>query len=296
MHNEAESILIQFSTPLYAFIIGLEIILSNWQHRHVYTVKDTLSNVYLTTLNLMVDFLCRGFGFAMLMFFFTYLRVFSFESAFWYWTVLFLAEDFIFYWLHRVDHSVRLFWAIHVTHHNSEHFNFTTGFRSSVFQPVYRFFFFIPLAMMGFHALDIFLMYSITQIYGILVHTQLVNKMGWLEYILVTPSHHRVHHASNVPYLDRNLGMVLIIWDKWFGTFTPEMEAEPVRYGLYEKEVPGDPVNLVFHEWKSIWKDVTKAPGWKNKLNYIFQAPGWSHDGSTKTSNELRREEKGAEV
>jgi sterol desaturase/sphingolipid hydroxylase (fatty acid hydroxylase superfamily) len=291
MHNEAESILIQFSTPLYALFIGLELVLSNWQHRQVYTIKDTFSNVYLTTLNLIVDFFCRGFGFVMLTFFYSHFRVVSFEWSIGYWLVLFLAEDIIFYCLHRVDHSVRLFWAVHVTHHNSEHFNFTTGFRSSVFQPIYRFFFFIPLALLGFHALDIFLMYSITQIYGILVHTQLVGKLGWLEYILVTPSHHRVHHAANVRYLDRNLGMVLIIWDKLFGTFTPEVEEDPVHYGLYQKRIPIHPFHLVFHEWVSIWTDIKRAPTWSSKFGYVLKPPGWSHDGQTKTADQLRAEQ-----
>ena len=107
---------------------------------------------------------------------------------------------------------------MHVTHHSSEYFNLTTGFRSSVFQPLYRFIYFIPLVFLGFQPADIVLMYSITQIYGILIHTKYVDKLGWLEKVLVTPSHHRVHHASNIEYLDKNIGMCLIIWDKLFAT------------------------------------------------------------------------------
>ena len=205
-----------------------------------------------------------------------------------YWLGLFIAEDFAFYWLHRIDHSCRVFWAVHVTHHSSEHFNLTTGFRSSVFQPVYRVIYFIPIALMGFAPLDIFLMYSATQIYGIIIHTGEVGKLKFLEHILVTPSHHRVHHACNVQYLDKNLGMVLIIWDKLFGTF--EEEIEPVRYGLRKNLEKKDPLNVVFHEWVSLWKIIRRPIGWKNRILYLFSPPGWSHDDSTKTAKKLREE------
>jgi sterol desaturase/sphingolipid hydroxylase (fatty acid hydroxylase superfamily) len=206
--------------------------------------------------------------------------------------MLLLAEDFLYYWLHRWDHEIRLFWAVHVTHHSSEHMNFTVGFRSSVFQPLYRFVYFIPLALCGFKPLDIIFIYSATQIWGIFVHTELINKMGWLEYILVTPSHHRVHHASNPKYLDKNMGMFLIIWDQLFGTFQPELTAEeyqPRKYGLtkpLEKTTPG---NIIFHEWNDIGKDLSREDiGWKEKWNYVFGPPGWSHDGSRLTSDQMR--------
>ena len=147
----------------------------------------------------------------------------------------FCAEDFLYYWLHRFDHEIRLFWAVHVTHHSSEQMNFTRRipfFRFSAAVPVYLFY---SAGLAGIPALDIVFIYSATQIWGIFVHTELINKMGWLEYILVTPSHHRVHHASNPKYLDKNMGMFLIIWDQLFGTFQPELpdeEYQPKKYGL----------------------------------------------------------------
>jgi sterol desaturase/sphingolipid hydroxylase (fatty acid hydroxylase superfamily) len=142
--------------------------------------------------------------------------------------------------------------------------------------------------LLGFHALDIYLMYAITQIYGIIIHTKTVKKLGWLEYLIVTPSHHRVHHASNVIYMDKNLGMCLILWDKLFGTFQAELESEPVQYGLYQKEIKRDPVNIVLHEWKDITNDISQKISLKEKIKYIFNPPGWSHDGSTQTTKELR--------
>ncbi len=289
-----EQILILLSTPLYIIIIGLEVLLSNYRHRKLYSWKDTAANLYLMLMNSAIDLLFRGVYLMILDYFYRH-HFFSFSHVFVYWFMLVLLEDFLYYWLHRFDHEVRLFWAVHVTHHSSEHLNFTVGFRSSVFQPLYRFIYFIPLALMGFQPLDIVFIYSATQIWGIFVHTELVNKMGWLEHLLVTPSHHRVHHASNPKYLDKNMGMFLIIWDKLFGTFQPELPAseyQPIKYGLTKPIEKETPVTLVFHEWDAIRKDLAREDiGWKEKWWYLFGPPGWSHDGSRLTSEQMREEE-----
>lgn len=289
-----EQLLILISTPIYVFVIGLEVLLSNWRHTGSYTRRDTLSNLYLMLVNSGIDLAFRGVYVVILGWFFLYRGVDWGDGGFWYWFSLVLAEDFLFYWLHRVDHHSRFFWAVHVTHHSSEKFNLTVGFRSSVFQPLYRFIYFIPLALLGFKPLDIVFVFSATQIWGILVHTEHVGKLGWLEYFLVTPSHHRVHHASNALYLDRNLGMLLIIWDKIFGTFQPEMPAEtyqPLRYGLTKNLDNPNALNLIFHEWRNIANDLNKSPRWTDRLKYVFGPPGWSHDGSTLTSDQLREKE-----
>jgi len=288
--------LLLVSTPLYIIIIGLEMLLSNYGHRHhhqrkTYTFKDTLTNIYLMLLNGGLDLLFRSIYLVILTACYRH-HWLSITNIFSYWLLLLLAEDFLYYWLHRWDHEIRFFWAVHVTHHSSEHFNFTVGFRSSVFQPLYRFVYFIPLAFLGFQPVDIIFMYSATQIWGIFVHTELIDKMGWLEYILVTPSHHRVHHSSNVKYLDRNMGMFLIIWDQLFGTFQEELPAEQyeaVKYGLTKPLDHTGPVSIVFHEWQAIGKDLARNDiGLKEKWQYVFGPPGWSHDGSRLTSEQLR--------
>jgi sterol desaturase/sphingolipid hydroxylase (fatty acid hydroxylase superfamily) len=296
MDSLREQILIIAGTPVYAIIIGLEVVLSNYHQRKLYTWKDTAVNVYLMLLNATLDLLFRGVCLVVLDYFYRH-HIFSFSHVVVYWVMLLLLEDFMYYWLHRFDHEVRLFWAVHVTHHSSEHFNFTVGFRSSVFQPLYRFMYFIPLALMGFKPLDILFIYAATQIWGVFVHTKLINKMGWLEYFLVTPSHHRVHHASNPKYLDKNMGMFLIIWDKMFGTFQPELtdkEYQPIKFGLTKAIEKETPVTIIFHEWTQMWKDVSRKDlNWKEKWNYLFGPPGWSHDGSRLTSDEMRAEEDG---
>jgi sterol desaturase/sphingolipid hydroxylase (fatty acid hydroxylase superfamily) len=282
-----EDILVLFSTPLYVVVIGLEMVLSAIGHRQFYTFKDTITNLYLMFLNLGLELLTRGISFAGLLFF-MHLSVIKIQPNWLFWAVLVLGVDFCYYWLHRLSHECRLLWAVHVTHHSSEQFNFTVGFRSSVLESLYRFIFYIPLALLGYHPLDIYFIHSLLQIYGILVHTQYIHKMGFLEYILVTPSHHRVHHASNVQYLDKNIGMAFIWWDKLFGTFEPEKADDPIRYGLTTPLENKGPVNIVLHEWKNLWEDVRKAPTWQTKLGYIFNPPGWSHDGSKMTSKQLQ--------
>ena len=253
-------------------------------------------------LNVGLDIFLRSFVYFVLLYFFTttpllglsttenYLVSFI-TSPILYWVILFFLEDFAFYWLHRIDHVTRLFWSVHVTHHSSSKFNLSTGFRSSVFQPLYRFVYFIPIAFLGFHPLDIFFMYSATQIYGILVHTQLVNKMGLLEHILVTPSHHRVHHASNIPFLDKNMGMILILWDKLFGTFQAEDSCdEKIEYGLTTKEEFEMPLEVVTHEWKLLFQDVGNAEGISTKLKVLFSPPGWLPEDISQTSRALQEE------
>lgn len=291
MNEFRESLLVLISVPVYAIVIGAELIVSFAGSKGLYTTKGILANIYLSALNFLLDVLMRGACLLVLAYFFPYHITDLSPHPVIYWTVLVIAEDFMFYWLHRVDHFCRLFWAVHVTHHSSEEFNLTVGFRSSVLQPLYRFVYFIPLSLLGFHGIDIMFVYSATQIFGILVHTQTIGRMGMLEHVIVTPSHHRVHHGSNPLYLDKNMGMFLIIWDKMFGTFQAEVESEPVRYGLTTNLSTSNPVKLVFHEWHAILKDIfRKDCSITHKFMYVFGPPGWSHDGTRKTSSQLRAE------
>jgi sterol desaturase/sphingolipid hydroxylase (fatty acid hydroxylase superfamily) len=292
MESFYKQILLFFSIPIYAIIIPAEILLSNFNRLSFYTLKETVMNIYLNLLNSGIDLLLRLFiGITLLNFFYQYHLAIEWNPIV-YWTVLLFGEDLLFWVEHYVDHSCRLFWAVHVTHHSSPEYNLSTGFRSSVLMPVYKYLYFIPLVLLNFKTMDVVFMYSLTQIYGILVHTQSIKKLPrWIEYIFVTPSHHRVHHASNIPYLDRNMGMVFIIWDRLFGTFTPEMPDEKPHYGITKPiEKPFHPVHIVTHEWQEIGKDLKRTNSFRTKLKYLFNPPGWSHDGSSKTSKELQAE------
>jgi sterol desaturase/sphingolipid hydroxylase (fatty acid hydroxylase superfamily) len=289
--------LILFTVPTYAFLIFLEMFISNRQklEKPMYSWRDSFTNLYLTLSQMAVDVVTRWVP--------TYLafdlcfryHFITWSSPFWYWFWLLVLQDFFFYWIHRTEHVSRFFWAVHVTHHSSQYFNLSVGFRSSVLEPLYRFAFYLPLPFMGFEAKDIMLSFSITQIYGLLVHTQYIRRIPIYEWVFVTPSHHRVHHALNVRYLDRNMGMWLIIWDRIFGTFQEELSEEKPVYGLVSHETKNlkGPVNVVFHEFKDIWTDffvIHKNLPLRLRLNYVFAPPGWSHDGSRKTSEQLREE------
>lgn len=284
-----EQLLLLGSLPLYIIVIGGEMLLSHLGEHKWYNIKESIMNLYLTILNMLLDIAMKGITLVLFAWLFTQ-KIYHWEQKTWlYWLVLSLGVDFLYYWLHRLDHSSRLFWAVHVTHHSAIEYNVTTGFRSSVFEPLYRFVFYLPLPLMGFEALDILFIHALLQIYGVFIHTRAIGKLGILEYILVTPSHHRVHHGSNIRYLDKNMGMTLIIWDRLFGTFQSEIDSDPVVYGLVVNPDDRGPVNIVLHEWKEIWQDITsEGLTLRERWNYLLKAPGWSHDGSKLTSEQLR--------
>jgi sterol desaturase/sphingolipid hydroxylase (fatty acid hydroxylase superfamily) len=271
-----EQRLMAFGVPLILAAILLEMGITHFRGIRAYTWRETLTNFYLAALNGSLDLLLRAMVVMPVLAFFWHHRLIGWDRGWSYWLVLFVAEDLAYYVLHFVDHHCRLFWAVHVTHHSSEEYNLTTGFRSSVFQPVYRTAYFIPIALLGFEPLDILLMYAATQIYGSLLHTERIGKLGWLEHILVTPSHHRVHHASNARYLDKNMGTCLILWDKLFGTFAAESPEDPPRYGLTKAIPDRGPVNIVFHEWRDMLRDFRASPlPLSQRLGYLLRGPGW---------------------
>jgi sterol desaturase/sphingolipid hydroxylase (fatty acid hydroxylase superfamily) len=290
-----DQIVLLLTTPLYVLIIGAELLVSHLEGVKVYTWKDTFHNFALSIITGLTDLLMRGVSLIVLTFFFS-ISVIKWSHSVVYWILLLLLVDMMHYWLHRLGHTCRLFWAVHVNHHTSTHFNFSVGFRTGALEPFYSFLFFVPIAVAGFRPIDIFFIYSVCQVWAILTHTGKVKKLGWLEYILVTPSHHRVHHASNPLYLDKNMGTVFIIWDKLFGTFQPELAAgnyQPIRYGITRPLEKENIPTIIFHEWKDIVKDMRRKDiNLKQKLMYLFGPPGWSHDGARMTSEQLRLKEK----
>lgn len=290
MLSETEHLAATFLVIFLVVSCLLEMYFSYVHDRHLYEKRDTWNNVYLMGLAFFINLGTKALTLVILDVCYQY-RLFQIKNAWVYWIVLVLAQDLLYWCLHTSGHYIRFFWAMHVTHHSSPLFNLTTGFRSTVFEPLYRVFFYLPLAFMGFTAVDIILAYLITQLYGNMVHTQTVKKLHpILEYILVTPSHHRVHHASNVRYLDKNMGMILIIWDRMFGTFQEELPQEKIIYGLTHQPEDTGPVNIVFHEFRAMLADMKRAPGLKNKISYMLRPPGWSHDGSTQIAKVMQQE------
>ena len=216
-------------------------------------------------------------------------RLFTVDmTQWWAWVVLFFADDFSYYWFHRISHSSRYFWASHVVHHSSMKYNLGTALRQTwTGNLTGAFIFWIWLPLVGFSPVAVMTMQAISLLYQFWIHTEHINKFpAPIEFIFNTPSHHRVHHGSDLDYLDKNHAGVLIIWDRLFGTFEPE-RARPT-YGLTTNIHSHNPVRIAFHEWAAIGQDIRRAGSWRAAAGYIFGPPGWSHDGSRKTTKQLR--------
>lgn len=286
-----EQWLLAITLPVYIIFIVSEIYIGRKKRLNNYSFKDSLISIWLGLVGAALDYTLRFVTLGVLDWCNAH-AIYQPDLLSYYpvaaWFLVFLAQDFCFYWLHRSEHYCRVLWAVHSNHHSSEKYNFTVALRSSTLQPLYRFLFYIPVAFLGFDGLTIMFMYAVNQFYQFFLHTEVIGFMPkWYEAIFVTPSHHRVHHASNVAYLDKNMGQVLIIWDKLFGTF--EKETEAPKYGLTTNLGTFHPLKVIFSEWQKIIKDLGKPGPLSQKFKYLFKAPGWSHDGSSKTSEELRR-------
>jgi sterol desaturase/sphingolipid hydroxylase (fatty acid hydroxylase superfamily) len=191
----------------------------------------------------------------------------------WVWVLLFFLDDFAYYWFHRLHHEVRVFWAGHVVHHSSQFFNLSTALRQS-WTPMTALPFWLGLAALGFPPWMIFLQQSISLAYQFFLHTERIDRLPRpIEWFFNTPSHHRVHHGANEPYLDRNYGGILIIWDRLFGSFEPE--GERVRYGLTTNIQTYNPLKVATHEYTAIWRDLRSAKTWRHRAGYLFGRPGW---------------------
>ncbi len=195
------------------------------------------------------------------------------DGAWWAWVLLFFADDLAYYWFHRTHHEVRFFWASHVVHHSSEHYNLSTALRQT-WTPMTSLPFWVPLALLGFEPWQILLAQSWSLLYQFWIHTEKVHRMPrWFEAVFNTPSHHRVHHGKNQQYLDRNYAGVLIVWDRWFGTFEPEVE--PVVFGLTKDITTHNPLRIATHELAAIARDVRAATTWRVRFGRMFRGPGW---------------------
>ncbi|MBL4673248.1 MAG: sterol desaturase family protein [Arenicella sp.] len=191
----------------------------------------------------------------------------------WSWVLAVIAVDFSYYWMHRIEHERRIFWAVHSVHHSSEEYNLTTALRLSWMESLYEWIFFIPLLLIGFDAVQVLGALLIVVLYQTWIHTERVGKLRWLDGILNTPSVHRIHHANNEAYIDKNYGGILILWDRLFGTY--EVESETPVYGMTVQLGSSNPLTINFQEFRSIYTDVTQANDFSNRLSYVFGRPGW---------------------
>jgi sterol desaturase/sphingolipid hydroxylase (fatty acid hydroxylase superfamily) len=280
---------VSYAVPAFVLLVLAEMLVAWARDKNRYEPKDTLTSLALGTGSTVAGAITAGAVFWLATWLWQF-RIFTIGYA-WYWFVLcFVIDDFAYYLFHRSAHRVRWFWASHVIHHSSQHYNLSTALRQTWtgFISV-SFLFRLPLFLIGFPPAMVIFVGGVNLIYQFWIHTEVIGRMPrWFEAVMNTPSHHRVHHATNPRYLDTNYAGVFIVWDRWLGTFEPERNDDAPRYGIVKNLGSFNLIWAAFHEWAGIAKDVWSAPGIKAKINYAIQPPGWSHDGSRETSETIK--------
>ena len=264
-----------YAVPIIIALILGEAIYSNIKGLNFYKVNDTLGSYGLLAGNVVVSLLTKG-SFLLFNIYLYQFRLFTINDlmhVFFVVVLTFVAVDFLYYWFHRFSHRIKFLWAMHMNHHSSEEMNFVVSLRQAWFAPFAKVIFFMPLPLIGFDPLITVVVGIASTFWGVIGHTQWINKLGPLEYIFVTPSHHRVHHGSNDQYIDKNFGNLLIIWDKFFGTFEPEREK--VVYGITDNVKTFNPIKITFMLWIKMYKDSKSAVGLKEKFLSFFGTLEW---------------------
>lgn len=279
--------LTHYAVPAFIALVLLEATVgARYIHQNIYNdMRDTRASLGMGVGSVVINLLWKSVVFAYFSFLHS-LTPLRLGYEWWVWTAAILADDFCYYWFHRMSHEVRILWAAHVNHHSSRKYNLSTALRQPWTTPFTSFWFWTPMPLLGFDPAMILTVQAISLVYQFWIHTEAIDDLGKLEAVFNTPSHHRVHHAKNVRYLDRNHGGILIIWDRLFGTFAEEKE--PPVYGLTKDIDTYNLADIAFHEWRALWNDVRKSNPWRVRVGYLLKPPGWSPDGSTKTADELR--------
>lgn len=282
---------VALAVPFFVLAILLEILLAKARMAHAYyEAKDTFASLGMGFGRNIFGILTAGVTFAATIWVWNH-RLFTVPfDAWWGWVAIFFLEDLTYYWFHRLSHERRFWWAAHVNHHSSQHYNLSTALRQTWTGGLSgTWLLWLPLAWLGFSPAQIAIQQGISLVYQFWIHTEAIKRMpAWFEAVFNTPSHHRVHHARNPRYLDRNYAGILIIWDRLFGTFEAELDAEPPRYGIVKNLAGFNLLRVAFHEWIAIGKDLAGARSPREVIGYLFGPPGWSPDGSRETSDMLR--------
>ena len=281
---------VQLAIPAFIVLMVVELLLGRFRvARSRYELRDTAASLAMGLGNLAL-----GIPFAIVIYGLTVwahqYAVFDIGYQWWAFVLIFFAEDFVYYWFHRLSHEHRIWWAAHVNHHSSRHYNLSTALRQTWTGNIAgTFVLWLPLALIGFPPALIVFQKGISLVYQFWIHTESVGRLPRpIEWFFNTPSHHRVHHAVNPRYLDRNYAGILIIWDRMFGTFVPEDDAEPCRYGIVKQIGTFNPLRIAFHEWSDMLGDLRRARSLREAAGYVLGPPGWSPDGSRRTSAQIR--------
>jgi sterol desaturase/sphingolipid hydroxylase (fatty acid hydroxylase superfamily) len=272
----------------FIFLMIAEMLISRRRNSGAYEYRDTAASLLMGAGSLVAGAIYGIVHLVIILGAYEH-RLFNIGWTWWALIICFFAEDLVYYIGHRLSHERRLWWASHVVHHSSQHFNGSTALRQA-WTGIFGIGLWVrlPLFFIGFPPAMVFMFTGITAAYQLWIHTEQVKKIGPFEWIFNTASHHRVHHATNPRYIDSNHGAFLIIWDRMFGTFVAEDESDPCRYGITSNLGTFNPLRIALHEWMAIWQDVRKARSLRDAFWYVFGAPGWTPDGSRETSRTMK--------
>jgi alkylglycerol monooxygenase len=263
-----------YAIPFFFLLIAIELLAEKWRHTDYYRVNDAINSLSAGVLSQMTGLVKKMLPFTLYLMVFDQIQVFSLPDTWWMWVFAFVAYDFLYYWNHRLGHEINVLWAAHVVHHSSEEYNLTTALRQTS-GSFLSWIFYLPLAVLGVDPFVLISVGSLNLIYQFWVHTRHIPKLGWIEWVFVTPSNHRVHHAQNAMYLDKNYGGVFILWDRLFGTFQDELSSETPIYGVRKALKSWNPLWANIQVYNQLFKDSLRTKRWQDKLGIWFRPTGW---------------------
>lgn len=264
---------IVLSIPIYFLLIGIELLIQQFSKKKLYRLNDAITNISCGITQQVTGIFLKVIGVGAYALVYEYFAIWEVPNLWYTFIILFVAADFFYYWAHRMSHEINLFWGGHVVHHQSEDYNFSVALRQGSFQILWTFAFYLPLAVIGFDPVTFVLVSALVTVYQFWIHTETIGKLGFLEWFMNTPSHHRVHHGRNPKYIDRNHAGVFIIWDRMFGTFKEEEERP--TYGITKPVNSWNPVWVNLNHYHEMYHTAKAIPNWKDKLKFMFYKPGW---------------------
>jgi alkylglycerol monooxygenase len=261
------------SIPVYFLLIGVELLIQHFQHCKIYRLNDALTNISCGITQQVTGTFLKLLSFTAYQLIYEHFALFDIPVTWYTFILIWLGVDLCYYWAHRMSHEINLFWGGHVVHHQSEDYNFSVALRQGSFQVFWTFFFYFPLAIIGVDTLTFALVAAINTVYQFWIHTETIGKLGWLEYVFNTPSHHRVHHGRDPKYIDKNHAGTFIIWDRIFGTF--QEEEERPTYGITKPVNTWNPIKANFEHYIDIAGYLKRSKTLKDSLKILFNKPGW---------------------
>lgn len=262
--------------PMYFILMAIEMIVLRFQKHPGYRLNDAITNINCGVVSQVTGVFIKVLSIGIYTLIYQQLAFVHIPNNVWTFLLLFFLYDFCYYWAHRMSHEINLFWGGHVVHHSSEEYNLSVALRQSSTQTIWTFFFYFPLALLGFDPVMLILASGINLLYQFWIHTEVIGSMGFLEKFMNTPSHHRVHHGRNPKYIDKNHGGTFIIFDKWFGTF--QAEEEKPTYGITTPVKSWNPVWVNLAHYATMKEELKMIPSWADRVKYLFYKPGWFPD------------------